>query len=360
MISSDMMTPSLPIARPSIVPPIVKPTPIVPTVVPEPKPVVPTAMPEPKPVVIPQIVNPAVEALKLTPKRRASIIIQKKPPTKPQQGKLKRNDIVRLNKHEYRIECDIGSGGSCVVYKARVYKAPEVNKSREWVALKIVDLTNADRELKKIFENEIQFLEKLQDSSFVITIQRVQDKLYVVMELGERNFKGADENIQGGRSTRRICAQILLDSDASMYIVHADLKPANFVLVNSLLKLIDFGIAAQIVADETTVYRKGVQGTLNYISPEAVSCRPNGDGYEIPLKSDVWSLGCILYALVYGEPPFAHIEKQDKKLWAIMNEPITFRPRSASGSPCCLIRDIDKRSSVQELLRHRYVTNMCK
>lgn len=63
--------------------------------------------------------------------------------------------------------------------------------------------------------------------------------------------------------------------------MHADLKPANFVLVNSLLKLIDFGIAAQIVADETTVYRKGVQGTLNYISPEAISCRPNGDGYEV-------------------------------------------------------------------------------
>jgi serine/threonine protein kinase len=81
---------------------------------------------------------------------------------------LKQNELVRVNKHEYRIERDIGSGGSCVVYRARVYKAPEINQNREWVALKIVDLTNADRELKKIFENEIQFLEKLQDSPFVI------------------------------------------------------------------------------------------------------------------------------------------------------------------------------------------------
>jgi serine/threonine protein kinase len=63
--------------------------------------------------------------------------------------------------------------------------------------------------------------------------------------------------------------------------VHADLKPANFVLVKNMVKLIDFGIAAQIVTNENTVYRKGVQGTLNYISPEAVSCRPNGDGYEV-------------------------------------------------------------------------------
>lgn len=48
-----------------------------------------------------------------------------------------------------------------------------------------------------------------------------------------------------------------------------------------MLKLIDFGIAAQIVSNESTVYRKGIQGTLNYISPEAIDCRPNGDGYEV-------------------------------------------------------------------------------
>jgi serine/threonine protein kinase len=76
--------------------------------------------------------------------------------------------LVRVGNCEYRIERDIGSGGSCVVYKARVHKAPEINQNREWIALKIVDLSNADRELKKIFENEIQFLVKLQDSSFVI------------------------------------------------------------------------------------------------------------------------------------------------------------------------------------------------
>jgi hypothetical protein len=37
--------------------------------------------------------------------------------------------------------------------------------------------------------------------------------------------------------------------------------------------------------------------------------------------------------LVYGEPPFAHIDKQDKKLWAIMNDSIKFRTKSASGAP---------------------------
>jgi serine/threonine protein kinase len=51
-----------------------------------------------------------------------------------------------------------------------------------------------------------------------------------------------------------------------------------------MIKLIDFGIAAQIMADETAVCRKTLQGTLNYISPEAVNCRPDGEGFEVTVN----------------------------------------------------------------------------
>ena len=66
-------------------------------------------------------------------------------------------------------------------------------------------------------------------------------------------------------------------------IIHADLKPANFVLVGGTIKLIDFGIAARMHGTEKVVYRRSLQGTLNYISPEAVEYRSDEGCYEVRL-----------------------------------------------------------------------------
>lgn len=160
-------------------------------------------------------------------------------------------------------------------------------------------------------------------------------------------------------------------------IVHSDLKPANFVLVQGRLKLIDFGIANAIQTEETVnVHREAQIGTPNYMSPESLidANATDLDGRRIGTNSsrprlmklgkpsDIWSLGCILFQMVYGVPPFGHIANQMARCHAIINwqYDIEFRERGLGDVPVppsllrtmkrCLSRDQRLRPTCEELL----------
>ena len=149
-------------------------------------------------------------------------------------------------------------------------------------------------------------------------------------------------------------------------IVHSDLKPANFLFVEGALKLIDFGIAKQDTSksDTTNIVRDHQVGTVNYMSPEAIlNGQPSalGGPLKVGRASDIWSLGCILYQMVYGQTPFARITGMIPKLHAITDPkhtipmPPVANPHLTSLISACLERHPHRRITIAEILSHQFL-----
>ncbi|QCD85800.1 calcium-dependent protein kinase [Vigna unguiculata] len=140
-------------------------------------------------------------------------------------------------------------------------------------------------------------------------------------------------------------------------IVHRDLKPENCLFLDvrrdSPLKIMDFGLSS---VEEFTDPVVGLFGSIDYVSPEALS-----QG-KITTKSDMWSLGVILYILLSGYPPFiAQSNRQKQQM--IMNGNFSFYEKTWKGitqSAKQLISDLltvdpSRRPSAQDLLSHPWV-----
>jgi serine/threonine-protein kinase TTK/MPS1 len=277
----------------------------------------------------------------------------------------------------------LGKGGSSDVYcvMAENYKT---------FALKRVKLDDCDENAVKGYKGEIDLLKQLTDVERVVRLydwELLEEKqeLLVLMEKGETDLNrlltlrinGVDAKFDS--AFVRYHWQEMLDCVASVHeqeIVHSDLKPANFLLVQGRLKLIDFGIANAIDTDNTcNVHRESHVGTPNYMSPESITDTngSSGNGRDAegrPLKkdmrigkaSDVWSMGCILYQMTYGRPPFAHIPNQISRIMAITNPKVaieypergiggTVVPASLKGTlRRCLQRDPELRPTAKQLL----------
>lgn len=185
-----------------------------------------------------------------------------------------------------------------------VYEAEDPNIGRR-IALKVVrtDQIGANRdEVLRRFKNEAKAAGNLSHPN-IITIHDAGEHeglLYIAMEFVE-GTNLAELIAKQGRLpaakvvdiTRQVCAG--LDFAHTRGIIHRDVKPANIMLTDSRVKITDFGIAN--VGDGMTITGT-VVGTPNYMSPEQVLGKPL-DG-----RSDLFSVGVILYEMVTGERPF--------------------------------------------------------
>ncbi|CAI0410511.1 unnamed protein product [Linum tenue] len=149
-----------------------------------------------------------------------------------------------------------------------------------------------------------------------------------------------------------------LDALHSANIVHRDLKPENCLFLNekddSALKIMDFGLSS---VEEFTDPVVGLFGSIDYVSPEALA-----QG-RISSKSDMWSLGVILYILLSGYPPFIAQSNRQKQQMILAGD-FRFDERSwkqITSSAKQLITDLlqvdpNRRPSAQDVLNHPWVT----
>lgn len=276
---------------------------------------------------------------------------------------------ITVNNIEYIMFSLLGKGGSSEVYQC--YNL----ESKIHVAIKCVSLQNPASANGYI--NEVKLLQQLQSCDKIIKmydyeILASQGKLLVVLENGGKDLSAILKQLACQKS--HIPMYMLLFYWMEMLyavkqihsngIIHSDLKPANFLKVDEGLKLIDFGIASTVQTDMTSVIKTKQEGSCNYISPEALNSDSANFGnmknekYKIHYKSDVWSLGCILYQFVYRRTPFQHITQLWPKLAAIMNpEHVIGYPDAEWVSPKiigtikkCLQYNVKLRPSVDELI----------
>ncbi|MGD8863594.1 MAG: serine/threonine-protein kinase, partial [Myxococcales bacterium] len=205
-----------------------------------------------------------------------------------------------------RIIGEIGSGGMAVIYKAVQEPLERV------VAIKALKPSIAvDSQFAMRFEREARFMASLQHENILHVHDFVKDgeTMYIIMEY----VQGIDLYDLLQLTPRLpvdvaaiIALQVARALDYAHFrgIIHRDIKPANIIISHQgEVKLMDFGIARDHSLSDLTETGTGV-GTPSYMSPEQIL------GDKLDFRSDIFSLGIVLYQCITGQKPFIEDESR--------------------------------------------------
>jgi serine/threonine-protein kinase len=202
----------------------------------------------------------------------------------------------------YQVEEEIGRGGAARVFRAR-------RADGTLVALKVLRPELLASLTAKRFLREISVLRQLEHPHIarLLDFGEADWLVYYVMEFVEGPTLRAWLDRHGPAPLALTVQRSLevLDAVAHAHergIIHRDVKPENIVLAPRGAVLLDFGIARAVaVSEEQKVTRSGFTvGTSTYMSPEQAL------GQELDHRSDLYSLGCVAYESLAGQPPFHH------------------------------------------------------
>lgn len=201
----------------------------------------------------------------------------------------------------FELEEQIGKGGMGVVYRARYVK------NDRKVALKLLPKEiAANRVVVARFEREMEILKELKHPNIVNCFGGTTegDYRFYAMELIEGGTMDSLLMDRGRLSWGQVVEYCLPLCSALAYahargIIHRDIKPANILLGKSgKVKLSDFGLAL-IASDNKLTAAGKTMGTMHYMSPEQIKGSP-----PISPQSDLYSLGCVMFEMLTGKPPF--------------------------------------------------------
>src|SRR3954471_9731383 len=229
----------------------------------------------------------------------------------------------------HRIEGVLGRGGMGVVYRVTDLR---LNRA---VALKVITpALSADEDFRRRFQRESQLAASVRQQN-VVTIYQAGEAdglLFVTMELVQGMDMRALITTRGRIDLPTSAAMVnqiaaALDAAHASGLVHRDVKPANILIADAQplhVYLTDFGLTKR-TSSQSGLTKTGLfVGTIDYAAPEQIK------GWPVDARADVYALGCVLFEMVAGQPPFRR-ENEYATMYAHTSEPPPALSSMAAG-----------------------------
>jgi len=231
----------------------------------------------------------------------------------------------------YEIDGVVGSGGIGILYRARQLRLDRP------VALKVVEPDVAsDRVIREQLRREARTVAALDHPNVVPLYEAGEEEgtVYIVTRWLEGTELGILIRREGPLDpprAARIAAQLAsaLEVAHERGLVHRDVKPSNVIVTaEDHAYLTDFGLTKRAGSASGLTMAGRLLGTVDYVAPEQI------EGDEPAAPGDVYSLGCVLFEMLTGAPPFGDQGGGTAKMWAQLNaEPPPVRERRPDVPP---------------------------
>jgi serine/threonine-protein kinase len=224
---------------------------------------------------------------------------------------------------QFRIESELGRGGMGVVYLAH-----DTKLDRQVAIKNLPPEMIANPDVRSRFSREARILASLNHPNIATIYEELEEgesASYLVLEYVPGDTL-SERIVPGGLKLEETLSVALQIAEAvaaahEKGIIHRDLKPGNIKITpEGKVKVLDFGIARTVssepIPQQSTVTELGrIIGTPAYMSPEQVR------GQEVDRRSDIWSLGCVLYEMLTGRVPFEGETGSDTLAGILEREP---------------------------------------